>query len=149
MGARLAVIPGGLPSLRLEIGAGLFFDEATTSSPARSGTFSLRTFDAGGCMVTSAARLEIGACASVEVAWLSASGLYETVTSRGEAEWVVLRARATVAYLWSSAWGVRADAGGGLDVSRPDFISAGAKQGLIHRPSRCTAQGALGLELRF
>ena len=109
MAARLAVIPGRLPSLRLEIGA----------------------------------------CASVEVAWLSASGLYETVTSRGEAEWVVLRARATVAYFWSSAWGVRADAGGGLGTSRPDFTSAGAEQGLIHRPSRYTGQGALGLELRF
>jgi hypothetical protein len=149
MAARLAVIPGRLPSLRLEIGAGLFLDEATTSPAARSGTFSLRTFDAGGCVLKSAPRLEIGACASVEVAWLSASGLYETVTSRGEAEWVVLRARATVAYFWSSAWGVRADAGGGLGTSRPDFTSAGAEQGLIHRPSRYTGQGALGLELRF
>jgi hypothetical protein len=149
MAARLAVIPGRLPSLRLEIGAGLFLDQAATRPATRSGTFSLRIFDAGGCMVTSAARLEIGACASVEVAWLSASGLYETVTSRGEAEWGVLRARATIAYLWSSAWGVRADAGGGLGVSRPDFTSAGVEQGLIHRPSRYTGQGALGLELRF
>jgi hypothetical protein len=149
MAVRLEASPGRLPSLRLEIGAGLFRNEATTSPAARSGTFSLRTFDAGACIVKSAERLEIGACADVEVAWLSASGLYEAVTSRGEAEWLVPRARATAAYLGSSAWAVRADVGGGLDVSRPEFMSEGTEQGLIHRPSRYTGQGALGLELRF
>jgi len=147
--ARLAVIPGAFPSLRLELGTGLFLDSSTTNPPARSGTFSLRTFDAGGCMVALAGHLEIGGCANVEMAWLSAAGLYESVTSSGDAEWVVLRARATVAYPWSPAWAVRADVGGGLDVSRPEFVSAGAEQGLIHRPARYTGRGSLGVELRF
>jgi hypothetical protein len=147
--ARVAVIPTALPFLRIELGAGLFLDEETTNPPARSATFSLRTFDAGGCVVTQAARLEVGACAHVELEWISAAGLYESVPSRGDADWVVLGARATLAYPLSPAWAVRGDLGAGLGLSRPEFQSAGAEQGLIHRPARYTGRGELGLELRF
>ncbi len=147
--ARLAVMSGALPALRLEIGAGLFADVAATGPPTRSGTFSLRTFDAGACALTRAGRLEVGACANGEIAWLSAAGLYESTTSRGNAEWVVLRARATAAYLWSSMWAVRADVGAGVNMSQPEFVSTGADQGLIHQPARYTGRGALGIELRF
>jgi len=149
LAARLAATPATLSSLRLELGAGIFADDATTSPRTRSGTFSLRTFDAGGCMVTPVGRLELGACANVELAWLSAAGLYESAVSRGEAEWAVLRVRATAAYAFFPAWAIRADLGGGFDVTQPEFVSAGAEQGLIHRPARYTARGALGLELRF
>ncbi len=151
----LGVVPVALSAFRLELGAGQFLDESTTQSPARSGTFSLRTFDAGGCLVTEVGRAgrmrhgEVGGCTNVELAWLSAAGLYESVTSQGDAEWWVLRARVTAAYAWSRAWAIRADVGGGLDVTRPQFVSAGAEQGLIHQPARYTGRGALGLEVRF
>jgi hypothetical protein len=147
--ATLALIPGAFRALRLEVGAALFLTERTTSPAARSGTFSLRTGDVGGCLVTTLGTLEVGACPSVEMAWLSAAGLYETVRSHGNAEWVVLRARATLAFPFSSAWAIRADLGGGLDMTRPQFVSAGAEQGLIGQPARFTGRGALGLELRF
>jgi hypothetical protein len=147
--ARLAAVPRAFSALRLEIGASLFLDEATTSPPARSGTFSLRAFDAGGCIVTPTRSLEWGACAGAEVAWLAATGLHESVPSHGEAAWPVLRARATVAYSWSSACAIRAEVGGGVDLSRPEFVSAGAGQGLIYQPARYTARGALGFEVRF
>jgi hypothetical protein len=147
--ATLTVGPGAFPPLRFEIGAGVFLDEAATRPLERSGTFSLRTFDANGCLVAPAGRLEIGGCAGAELAWISAVGLSESVTTRGEAEWMVLRVRATAAYLVSSVWAVRADAGVGLDLLRPEFVSAGADPGLIFQPARFTGQGSLGMELRF
>ena len=147
--ATLALIPGAFRALRLELGAALFLTERTTSPAARSGTFSLRTGEVGGCLVTRWGPIEVGACANAEIAWLSAAGLYETVRSHGDAEWVVLRGRATVAFPLSSAWAIRADLGGGLDMTRPQFVSAGAEQGLIGQPARFTGRGALGLELRF
>jgi len=147
--ATLAAIPGALPALRVEIGAGLFLDEAATSPPARSGTFSLRVFGASGCLVAPARRWEIGACAGAELAWMAAEGLYESTLSRVQTEWAVLRAKARVAYRLSSAWAVRADVGAGLDMSRPEFMSGGYGHGLIFRPARCTGRGTLGLELRF
>jgi hypothetical protein len=147
--ARLTAIPRAFPSLRLELGAGVFLDDATTTPRARSGTFSLRTFDAGGCLVTPAGRLEIGACASVAVEWLSAAGLYESSTAHGGAAWWAFRGGATLAYPWSSTWAVRADVGAGLNLSRPEFVSAGVNQGLIHQPARYTGRGAVGVELRF
>jgi hypothetical protein len=147
--ATLAVIPSAIPFLRLETGADVFLDSTTTNPPTRSGRFSLRTFHAGVCVVNPGGRWEVGACGGVEIAWLSAAGLYESVPSPGDAEWLVLRARATVAYIWSSAWAARADLGAGLDMSRPAFVSAGAEQGLIHQPARYTGRGALGIELRF
>jgi hypothetical protein len=147
--ATLALIPGAFRALRLELGAALFLTERTTRPAARSGTFSLRTGGVGGCLVTTLGPIEVGACANADMAWLSAAGLYETVRSHGDAEWVVLRARATVAFPLSSAWAIRADLGGGLDMTRPQFVSAGAEQGLIGQPARFTGRGALGLELRF
>jgi hypothetical protein len=148
----LGVVPVAFSPLRFELGAGQFLDESTTQSPARSGTFSLRTFDAGECLVAKVGRVgrvEVGGCTNVELAWLSAAGLYESVTSQGAAVWWVLRARVTAAYAWSRAWAIRADVGGGFDVTQPEFVSSGAEQGLIHRPARYTARGALGLEVRF
>jgi hypothetical protein len=147
--ATLALIPGGFPGLRFELGAALFLTERITNPPTRSGTFSLRTGDAGGCLVPTSGPLEVGVCANVEMAWLSAAGLYESVRSHGDAEWIVLRARATVAYRGSNAWAIRADLGGGLDMTRPQFVSGGAQQGVIAQPARFTARGALGVELRF
>jgi hypothetical protein len=147
--ARLSVLPVASLPLRFELGASQFADESTTQSPARSGTFTLRTFDAGGCAVTRTGHLEVGGCANVEIGWLSAAGLYESVTSRGDAEFMVLRARVTGAYAWSHAWAIRADVGGGFDVTRPEFASTGAEQGLIHQPARYTGRCALGLEVRF
>jgi hypothetical protein len=91
----------------------------------------------------------VGGCANAEVDWLSAAGLGESVTARGDAEWWVLRLRATAAYAWSPSWAVRADVGGGFNLARPDFVSAGADEGLVHRPARVTARGALEIELRF
>jgi hypothetical protein len=146
---RLAATASAFPSLRLELDAALFQDETAPSPPARSATFALRTFDASGCIVTRAGVLEIGPCVSLEVAWLSAKGLYESHEAAGDAEWLVLRARATVAYPWSSAWSVRADVGGGLDLSRPEFVSEGPQGGLIDQPARCTGRVSLGIELRL
>jgi hypothetical protein len=147
--ATLAASPRALPFLRTEVGARLFRNEAAASPATRSGTFSLRTFDAGGCVITPAVRLEIGACATGELAWVSARGLSESAIYSGNAAWLVLRARATLAYSWSSAWAIRADAGGGLNVSRPEFLSAGAQPGVIHRVARYDGRSALGIELRF
>jgi hypothetical protein len=62
---------------------------------------------------------------------------------------MVLRVRATAAYLVSSVWAVRADAGVGLDLLRPEFVSADIDSGLIFQPARFTGQGSLGMELRF
>lgn len=146
---RLAAMATAFPQFRLELDAALFHSETTSSPPARSGAFALRTFDASGCVVTRAGGFEIGPCVSVEVAWLSGKGLYESQGSAGDAEWLVLRARATVAYPWSSVWSVRADAGGGLELSRPEFVSEGAQGGLIHQPDRWTGRVALGFELHF
>jgi hypothetical protein len=137
------------PQLRLELDAALFHSETTSSPPARSGAFALRTFDASGCIVTRAAGFEIGPCVSIEVAWLSGKGLYESQGSAGDAEWLVLRARATMAYPWSSVWSIRADAGGGLELSRPEFVSEGAQGGLVYQPDRWTGRVALGIELHF
>lgn len=146
--AHLALIPSSISHIRLEIGAGIFLDSAATRPAPRSGNFSLRTFDAGGCWVARSGRLEFGACADAELAWLSAEGLYESVTSPGHAEWCVLLVRGTVGYVWS-VWAIRADVGAALNTSRPEFVSAGDQQGLIHQPARYTARGALGIELRF
>jgi len=147
--ASLALIPRALAPFQFELGAGVFADESTEAAPARSGTFSLRAFDAMGCAVTAAGRIELGACAGLEVAWVSAAGLDETLTYRRDATWLVPRAHAGIAYPLGSAWALRADAGGGFDVRRPEFASAGVGQGLIHRPALVTGLGALGLELRF
>lgn len=146
--AHLALIPSMVPHVRLEIGGAIFLDTATTRPAPRSGNFSLRTFDAGGCWVVQNRRLEFGGCADVELAWLAAEGLYESVTSSGDAEWFVLRVRGTVGYVWSG-WAIRADLGAALNTSRPEFVSAGDQQGLIHQPARYTARGALGIEVRF
>jgi hypothetical protein len=120
--AILAVIPRAIPALHLELGAGQFLSEEVASPAARSGTFSLRTLDAGGCTVRRAARFEIGPCASFEVAWMSASGLFESIRSSGSRAWIVLRAGATIAYPWE-VWALRADIGAGLNLSRPEFLA--------------------------
>ncbi|MGD0675856.1 MAG: hypothetical protein ABSC94_10585 [Polyangiaceae bacterium] len=141
---------GAIPRLRGELDATLFQDERVAGPAARSGTFSLRTFDAGGCRVAQAGGFELSPCASLEVAWLSAKGLYEAHPSPpGYATWLALRARATVAYPASAAWAVRADLGGGLNLSRPEFLSRGPEGGLIDQPARFTGRGALGFELHF
>ena len=148
-GMRIALIPEGFSALRVEVGGGLFVDQSTANPPSRSGSFSLRTIDAGACLIAPVQRLEIGPCAGVELASVSANGLRETVTDSVDAAWVVPRARATVAYFGSQWWSVRADVGIGVDLNRPEFVSLGAGQGLIHQPARYTGRGGLGLELRF
>jgi hypothetical protein len=135
--------------LRFEAGATVFLDQTADAPPARSGTFSLRAVDAGGCAVTPGSRVEIGGCAGAELDWISAAGLDETKTSRGDAEWVSLRIRATVVYRWARPWAVHADLGGGMNLGRPTFSSLGAGGGLISQPAIVTGRAALGLELRF
>jgi hypothetical protein len=147
--ARVAFRPSMILPLRLELGATLFFDEERTLPAAQSGRFSLWAFDAGACAETPWVFIEVGACANVEAAWAQAVGLYETQSSRGDAAWMVLRARATVAYRWSSAWAIRADGGVGYNMSRPEFVSLGASDGFIHQPAPVTGRGTLGLEIRF
>jgi hypothetical protein len=147
--ATVAMIPSARLPLRLEVGATIFSEQEKTSPSAQSGSFSLRAFDAGGCAERRMDRLEVGACADAEVAWMHAEGLYETEAWRGEAVWLVVRARATIVYRWSSEWAIRADVGSGYDMSRPEFVSAGLGQGFIHEPARVTGRGMLGLEMRF
>ena len=147
---RFAMVPRVLPRLRLELGAAYFLDEATTDPATRSGTFSLRSFDAAGCFLTPWRHVEIGVCVGAEVAWMVAAGLKETSNIyHRDAEWLVLRARGTLAYFWLPAWAFRVDLGGGLDMSRPEFLSDGGDSGLIHQPARFTGRAALGVEVRF
>jgi hypothetical protein len=147
--ATIAMIPSVQLPLRLEIGASIFSEQEKANPSTQSGSFSLRAFDAGGCGERRMDRVEVGACADVEVAWMHAEGLHETEAWRGEAVWLVLRGRGTIAYRWSPTWAVRADVGVGYDMSRPEFVSAGLGQGLIYQPARTAGRGALGLEMRF
>ncbi len=140
----------GLPfPVRLELGASAFLDQDKATPPGQSGRFSLRAFDAGACTTRQWGRVEVGACADVEVAWILAEGLQETVPSRGNAVWPVLRARATASYRLSSAWALGADVGGGYDVSQPEFVALGVGQRPIDQPERVTTRVALGMQLLF
>ena len=147
--ATLAWVPRALASLRLEVAANIFFDQAQDDPRAQSGQFALRTFDAGACVQRPLSRVEVSACADAEVAWLLAQGLYETQAWPGDAVWLVLRARAMAAYRLTSTAAVRGDVGAGYDTTQPEFIAVGVGQGFIHQPARTTGRVSLGLEIRF
>ena len=146
---RVALAPGGFPALRFELGAAVFLDESIRNPSERSAVFSLRSFDAAGCLVGRLGRFEGGGCTGVEVEWVSAAGIGESTTERGDAAWAVIPVQARAAYAFSNAWALASEAGAGVNLARPEFVSVGVGQGLIDRPARFTGRANLGIELRF
>ena len=154
-GARLAAVPGFAPALRLELGAALWpwSQSAGATATSLGGTFALRAFEAGACLVPVGESWEFGPCAGAELAWLSGQGIGTgtagTTGQSSDAVWLVFRAGAIAAYRLSSAWAIRADLGVGLALDPPAFEWTGAAAGVAFRPSVLSGHAALGAEVRF
>jgi hypothetical protein len=138
----------GPSRIELHATAWLPRDAASEAQPGTGAEFHRYSFDARACYGPRVGALDVAACLGGRFAWLDAEGFGTPNTMRAGEPQVGPLGGVLVEWPFSARWALRAEAMLSAQLlERHRFVLY--REDVLYRPPLLTAEGGLGLELRF